>query len=231
MKLVDEKNYNIYNKVYNSLKDAHNYPNTNLVRLAKWYLNKKGKILDYGFGYGENSIFLANNGFSVFSGEISKKIIKYAKKKSKIKSKKKINFFYIDKKTKLLPFKDNYFDHIICLGVIQYLGNQENTKNLLLEFSRCLKKNGKIIISTFGPQNTFIKRSKRVSKNTYIFKGLEKFHKKTNLEYKLFIPETKKNFMNFFPKKINITEVGSWGNDYCGINGLHYVALGKKIEK
>ena len=79
MKLVDEKNYNICNKVYNSKEGlanyAHNYPNTNLVRLVKWYLDKKGKILDYGSGYGENSIFLANNGFSVFSGEISKKII------------------------------------------------------------------------------------------------------------------------------------------------------------
>ena len=29
----------------------------------------------------------------------------------------------------------------------------------------------------------------------------------------------------------NITEVGSWNNEYCGINGFHYVALGKKIEK
>ena len=231
MKLVDKKNYNSYNRVYNSFKDAHNYPNTNLVRLDKWFLKKKGKILDYGFGYAENSIYLANNGYSVSGGEISKKIINYAKKKSTIKSKKKINFFYIDKDTTKLPFEDNYFDHIICLGVIQYLGNLESTKKLILEFSRCLKKNGKIIISTFGPQNTFIKRSKRIRKNTYVFKGLEKFKNKTKLEYKLFIPETKNDFKNFFPKKIKVIEVGSWGNEYCDINGLHYVALGKKIEK
>ena len=85
MELVNKKNYDIYNKVYNSLKDAHDYPNTNLVRLTKWFLNKKGKILDYGFGYAENSIFLANSGYSVYGTEISKKIIKFAKKKTKLK--------------------------------------------------------------------------------------------------------------------------------------------------
>ena len=231
MELVNKKNYDIYNKVYNSLKDAHDYPNTNLVRLTKWFLNKKGKILDYGFGYAENSIFLANSGYSVYGTEISKKIIKFAKKKTKLKSKKKINFFYIEKNIKKLPFKDNYFDSIVCLGVIQYLGNLESTKKLLAEFSRCLKNKGKIIVSTFGPKNTFVKRSKKIKKNTYLFKGFEKFHNKTKLEYKLFVPEKKKDFLKFFPKQIKIEEVGSWGNDYCGINGLHYVALGKKIEK
>lgn len=231
MELVNKKNYKVYNKVYNSLKDAHDYPNTNLVRLSKWYLSKKGKILDYGFGYGENSIFLANNGYSVYATEISKKIINYAKRKSKIKSKKSIKFFYIDEKTKELPFKSNSFDNIICLGVIQYLGSLSSTKKLISEFSRCLKKKGKIIISTFGPQNTFIKRSNRIKKNVYIFKGLEKFHNKTKLEYKLYIPETKNDFKNFFPSEIKIDEVGNWGNDYCGINGLHFVALGRKIEK
>ena len=231
MDLVNKKNYEIYNKVYNSLKDSHDYPNTNLVRLAKWFLNSKGKILDYGFGYAENSIFLANNGYMVYGTEISKKIISYAKKKSNLKSKKKINFFHIKKNIKELPFEDSYCDNIICLGVIQYLGDLKSTKKLLSEFSRCLKNKGKIIVSTFGPQNTFIKRSKRISKNNYLFKGYEKFHNKTHLEYKLFIPETKRDFKKFFPKEIKIEEVGSWGNDYCGINGLHYVALGKKIEK
>lgn len=231
MKLIDKKNFSVYNKVYSSFKDAHNYPNTNLIRLEKWFLGKKGKILDYGFGYAENSIFLANNGYTVFAGEISKKIITYAKKKTSIKSKKKINYFYIDKNTSKLPFEDNYFDHIICLGVIQYLGNLESTRKLISEFSRCLKKNGKLIISTFGSQNSFIKKSKRIKKNTYLFKGLEKFHNKIQLEYKLYIPETKNDFKNFFPKKIKIIEIGSWGNEYCGINGLHYVALGRKIEK
>ena len=30
-------------------------------------------------------------------------------------------------------------------------------------------------------------------------------------------------------KKLNVQEVGSRNNVYCGINGFHYVALGNKI--
>ena len=230
MNLINKKNYKVYNKVYSSLKDAHDYPNTNLVRIVRWRLDRGGKLLDYGFGYGENSIFLSNEGYDVYAAEISKKIINYATDKSRKKCKKKINFFHINPNMKKLPFKDNYFNHIICLGVIQYLGNLENTKNLFQEFYRCLKKNGKIIVSTFGPQNTFIRRSKKIDKNTYLFRGLEKFHSKINLSYQIYIPENKKNFKEFFPKGLKVEEVGSWSNDYCGINGFHYVAIGKKIE-
>ena len=60
-----------------------------------------------------------------------------------------------------MPFEDNYFDNIICLGVIQYLGDLKSTKKLLSEFSRCLKNKGKIIVSTFGPQNIY----KKIEKN------------------------------------------------------------------
>ena len=53
-------------------------------------------------------------------------------------------------------------------------------------------------------------------------------HLKKDFDVKLY---TDSRGAKFFPKEIKIKEVGSWGNDYCGINGLHYVALGKKIEK
>ena len=93
MKIVNLKNNIIYNKVYNSketMKDSHEYPNINLVRLQKWFLNKNGKVLDHGFGYCENSIHLANENYKVYGLEISKKLINYAiKKTSKKKLKKK----------------------------------------------------------------------------------------------------------------------------------------------
>ena len=38
--------------------DVHEFPNTNLVRLEKWFLNgKKRQSIGLWFGYGENSIF------------------------------------------------------------------------------------------------------------------------------------------------------------------------------
>ena len=73
-----------------------------------------------------------------------------------------------------MPFEDSYFDNIICLGVIQYLGDLKSTKKTPFRIFKMFKNKGKIIVSTFGPQNTFIKRSKRISKNNYLFKGYEK---------------------------------------------------------
>ena len=213
------------------MDDAHEFPNTNLVRLEKWFLNgkKNDKVLDYGFGYGENSIFLNSKGYSIFGAEISKNVISYLKKKLKRKNIKNIKLLHINTKMKKLPFKDNFFDSIICLGVIQYLGNKKKTMNLMKEFQRCLKPNGKFIISTFGPQNTFIRNSNKINKNQYIFSGKEKFHNDINLRYQYYIPFNKKNFKSFFPKYMRVVEVGSWNNVYRGVNGFHYVALGEKI--
>ena len=37
MKFIEKGNYNICNAIYKNFKDAHDYPNTNLVRLDKWF--------------------------------------------------------------------------------------------------------------------------------------------------------------------------------------------------
>lgn len=230
MSLIQKKNYDVYNSVYKCMDDAHEFPNTNLVRLQKWFLEDKKPniLLDYGFGYAENSIFLAKKGYKVYAGEISKDAISFAKKKTS-KFRNKIIFFHINEKMKKLPFNDNTFDSIVCLGVIQYLGSKIKTDFLLKEFSRCLKPNGKFIISTFGPQNTFIKKSKKINKNIYLFNGKEKFHNDISLSYKYYIPFSSANYKSFFPKKLKVEEIGSWNNVYSGINGFHFVALGKKV--
>jgi SAM-dependent methyltransferase len=46
-----------------------------------------------------------------------------------------------------LPFRDSFFDVILNTFVIEHL-NGEEAKNMLFEFSRCLKEDGLLIIST-----------------------------------------------------------------------------------
>ena len=231
MKFIEKDNYNTCNAIYKNLTDEHEYPNVNLVRLDKWLLKNNGssKLLDYGCGYGENSVYFAKAGYEVHAADVSKDLISYLKKKNKTKAKQKIKFFHVNEKLKKLPFKDNHFDTIICTGVIMYLASKKKTLYLLNEFERCLKPNGKFIISTFGPQNTFMKRSKKIDKNNYIFEGKEKFHVPITIKNKFYIPYSAKNFKSFFPKKLQVQEVGSWSNIYCGINGFHYAALGNKV--
>ena len=52
--LIDVGNISDYDKLYASGYD-HMYPDLDLVRLERWYFNSKsGKVLEYGFGTGEN---------------------------------------------------------------------------------------------------------------------------------------------------------------------------------
>ena len=89
MSLVEKKNFKVYNSVYDCMDDAHEFPNVNLVRLEKWFLKggKNFKILDHGFGYGENSIFYPQKGYKVYGTEISKRS-NYLFKRKKLKKKK-----------------------------------------------------------------------------------------------------------------------------------------------
>ena len=160
MTLIVKNNVKKYEKLYKSGQN-HKYPNLNLVRIQKKYLsNNIGRTLDYGFGTGENLIFLSQEGHEMYGLEGSKealKIVKNKTKKKKLKNKIRLSHFNNRKK---LPFKNSFFDNIVCLSVISLLGNKKNILELLKEFKRVLKKNGKIVIDINGPKGDFAKNKK-----------------------------------------------------------------------
>jgi len=75
--LKNKLNIASYDSLYKTMEHDHEYPNTNLVRLEKWFLKKPGKILDYGCGYGENLIFLTKRGYKVHGVEINDNLLKW----------------------------------------------------------------------------------------------------------------------------------------------------------
>ena len=95
---------------------------------------------------------------------LKKKIIK-----RKLKNKTYLKHFNNLKK---LPFKNEFFDNIVCLSVISLLKNKKNIEGLLKEFKRILKKNGKIVIDINGPKGDFSK-----NKNFYCVKNKSLFLK------------------------------------------------------
>src|SRR3989344_6365125 len=104
------------------------------IKLAE--INNKSRILDAGCGTGNFLSLLENYNIGAYGIDISKEMIKIAKKKLK-KPKLKIS------SAERLNFKSNYFDYIFSIDAFHHFYNKEKA---MKSFYRVLKDNGKLII-------------------------------------------------------------------------------------
>ena len=205
MSLIVKKNVEKYDKIYIRGQN-HNYPNLDLVRIQKIFLkNYLGKTLDYGFGTGENLIFLSKEGHKMFGLETSPTVINLVKKKLK-KNKVKSNLSIL-KNSKKLPYKKNFFNNIICISVLSQLKTKKNVEHLLSEFLRVLKKDGNLIIDINGPKSGHF-----FNKNDYY-----------SLKSKqIFIKLLKKN-------KFKVLSSGEVFTSYLTIKDHEFILIARKI--
>ena len=96
-------------------------------------LSKKEKILDVGCGVGKLSKYL--KGFNLYGCDITENFVKQAQKENY----KELKVADICN----LPYKDNEFDKIICLGVFEYILDTEKAMKELLRVCK-----GDIILNT-----------------------------------------------------------------------------------
>lgn len=97
-------------------------------------LPKKGLILDLGCGDGAYIQEIINDNF-IIGTDINFKIL------PKVRT---TNSLFINVNAEKLPFKNNMFDSILCIDVIEHV---ENDKKIIKEVSRIIKKNGHLVIS------------------------------------------------------------------------------------
>ncbi|MDI6883034.1 MAG: class I SAM-dependent methyltransferase [Patescibacteria group bacterium] len=129
-------------------------------RLINFSLKDK-RVLDAGCGFGYEVSLLHKKGAEVYGVDTSAYLIDIAKNNY---PNLVHNFFVGD--IKKLPFKNNFFDLIICKYVLHYLPSPDSA---FKEFFRCLKKNGLLIFSVHHPlSNLFFKKSKNYFKKDKI---------------------------------------------------------------
>lgn len=104
----------------------------------KW--GKGRRVLDYCCGEGATTLKLAEKGINVIGIDLSSESLKKAKEEAQKKGlNNRVSFLVMDgEKTE---FEDNYFDLIICFGVLHHL----DIRKAYLELARILKKEGKVI--------------------------------------------------------------------------------------
>ena len=185
------------------------FPNLMLVRSFPFLSNKINKtnikVLDYGCGYGSNSLFMASKGCEVFFADTST----YALDKTKQKiSKEKNNLFHkeilIDANKEALPFLDETFELITCLSLLTLLSDLNTIKLLLNEFYRILKPGGFLYIDINGQKSEFAYYSKILGNNKFVYSGRSKKLAPINV----YCPKSEQEFCEIISKNFKIHTSG-----------------------
>jgi 2-polyprenyl-3-methyl-5-hydroxy-6-metoxy-1,4-benzoquinol methylase len=158
------------------------------------YLNQSGKHLDYACGPGT---FIGNFSYSNSIGvDISQKQINFAKSKY-IK-----NEYYVANDFDFSNHKDS-FDLITVLGLYEFIDDNE-IDDLMKKFNYCLKKNGKIIITT----PNFSIFMEIMIKVLNLFKGVDYSEMYINKFNKKKISNFKKKYSDFYIENSKLLNFG-----------------------
>ena len=140
--------------------------------LNKEYQGKK--ILDVGFGNGNNQLFFSSLGLQMFGTEVSQDICDLISKKL---SALDISVDFRVGTNSELPFDDNSFDYLVSWNVLHYEGDREGIIQGLREYKRVLKPGGRLLVSTVGRDNSVFRNSESLSDGKYRLSREDDFRK------------------------------------------------------
>jgi ubiquinone/menaquinone biosynthesis C-methylase UbiE len=104
--------------------------------------NSSDKICDLGCGAGPVTFALLKNDYDVVGLDYSFDMLQNAKKR--LEEGNIDHFPLVNSNGESLPLRDEFFDCVVCLGVISYI---ENYQDMISEMFRILKPGGALIIT------------------------------------------------------------------------------------
>ena len=159
---------------FNFKKITSNYPkwpNETMLKLVFGdYLNNKinitteSRILDVGCGFGNNLIPFLDMGCECYGTEVTQTM---AEQTEKILEERGYKAKIVKGKNCDLPFKDDYFDLLLSIGIIHYASSEEEIIAGLKEYNRVLKKNGRLVVITTAPRHSILLNAKVIADNLY----------------------------------------------------------------
>jgi SAM-dependent methyltransferase len=147
------------------------WPSETLIRLFKGnyipdlqkdYAGRK--VIDVGFGNGNNSIFLGSLGLELYGTEVSPEICKEVSgrlQSSGLDSDLRVGT------NRDIPFDADTFDFLVSWNVIHYENTEEHMWAAIAEYQRVLKPGGRFFISTTGPEHKILTNSETVGSHLY----------------------------------------------------------------
>jgi SAM-dependent methyltransferase len=157
------------------------------------------KVMDHGFGSGNNLIFFASKGYECAGCEISENLIKEALKRF-ASTGKPVDLRPIKDLT--IPFESDYFDIVVSWNVLHYNGTRDATQKVIDELRRVLKPNGILLLSTIHPDSSFRNRMKPLGNGSYFIEKESRYDNRKGLTF--FIAESQDELKKMFSRFSNV---------------------------
>jgi 2-polyprenyl-3-methyl-5-hydroxy-6-metoxy-1,4-benzoquinol methylase len=168
LRSIVKNNYQEIAKDFNLTRKKYLWPE--LDKIAK-QVPENSCVLDAGCGNGRLLEALKDKKIEYLGFDNSDELLKIARENYEYYSFKNLDIF------NLKEIKDNYYDFIFLIAVIIHIPGKENRVKVIKELAKKLKKNGKIILSTWNILEEKKYRKivfKNRLKNILSFNGLEK---------------------------------------------------------
>ena len=127
------------------VKEYDSYGHDVLFGMSFEFVRADEKLLDIGVGTGLASMQFAEVGLKVYGLDTSQEMLAACRSKSFTEELKRC-----DITQESIPYKDRYFDHVVCCGVSHFLSD---LNNLFSEVTRVIRRGG-IFAFTIAPQET-----------------------------------------------------------------------------
>lgn len=178
------------------------WPNEAMVKLVFGnYLEDKIKIdaghnvLDVGCGFGNNLLPFLDIGCKCFGTEVTPQV---ASQTQRILTERGLSVVVKPGNNTRLPFEDKFFDLVIAINVIHYEKSEEDVLKAFAEYSRVLKRGGRLVLSTVGPKHEIFERAQRLPGHKYRINNYD-FRNNEQLfffENKSFLKKCMKNYFS-----------------------------------
>jgi len=127
------------------------------------YISKKDVVLDLGCGNGQNAVKAAKIAKKLIGVELDRALLRIAKETVIVKKLPNVNFVKADLEKKL-KYKNNSFDKIIFLDVLEHLANRDQ---ILGEIKRILKSDGLLFLGVPNNETSWKKIQRSVGVCSY----------------------------------------------------------------
>lgn len=216
-------NSQVWDVIYQSGQGTLAYPNENLVRIVFSLFKQKEarsrKVLDLGFGSGNNLVFLQEFGFDTYGIEVSSAAQQIALKRcGSTFDPQRLKLIEVGSE---LPFDSDFFEIVVSWQVLYY-NTSAGLERALAEIYRVMKT-GAVFISTLATgRDIAAMQSVLISKTERVIEGIT-----TQKNAIITVIENEGDLLALYAKFKNI-KVGYFESNLLGRPSSHWVIICEK---